>query len=138
MKERLGRLEAQFIAYAQMRKMSTLAVEVVARARQVRVTRDELVVDLQDGRMVAVPLAWFPKLLHATDRQRRKWELLGDGEGIRWPDLDEDLSVAGLLRGTPAPPTTFPKGRQRSTHPMQAAGRRRRAKSPRKASARRT
>ena len=84
--------------------MSTLAVEVVARARDVRLTRDELVVDLQDGRTVAVPLAWFPKLLHATDRQRRKWELLGDGEGIRWPLLDEDLSVAGLLRGTPAPP----------------------------------
>lgn len=118
--------------------MSTLAVEAVARARQVRVTRDELIVDLQDGRTVAVPLAWFPRLLHGTDRQRRKWELLGDGEGIRWPALDEDLSVAGLLRGTPAPPMVPARGQQRSNYRMQAtAGRRRRAKSPRKASARR-
>jgi hypothetical protein len=70
-----------------------------ARARRVRITRDELVVELQDGRTVSVPLAWFPKLLHATDEQRRKWELLGDGEGISWPAIDEDLSVAGLLRG---------------------------------------
>jgi hypothetical protein len=50
-----------------------------------------------------VLLAWFPKLLHATARQRRRWELLGDGEGIHWPEIDEDLSVAGLLRGSPAP-----------------------------------
>src|SRR2546422_5653738 len=83
--------------------MSTLAIDAAARARDVRLTRDELIVDLQDGRTVSVPLAWFPKLLHATARQRRRWELLGDGEGIRWPEVDEDLSVAGLLRGTPAP-----------------------------------
>ena len=83
--------------------MSTLARDAAARARDVRVTRDELIVDLQDGRTVSVPLAWFPKLLHATARQRRRWELLGDGEGIRWPEVDEDLSVAGLLHGTPAP-----------------------------------
>ena len=69
------------------------------RARHVRIGRDELGVDLQDGRTVSVPLAWFPRLLHATNGQRRKWELLGDGEGIRWPAIDEDLSVAGLLRG---------------------------------------
>jgi len=83
--------------------MSTLAVDTAARARHVRITRDELIVELQDGRTVSVPLAWFPKLLHATNGQRRKWELIGDGEGIRWPAIDEDLSVAGLLRGTPAP-----------------------------------
>ena len=83
--------------------MSTLAVETAARAREVRVTRDELIVDLVDGRTVTVPLAWFPKLLHATARQRRRWELLGDGEGIHWPEIDADLSVAELLRGSPAP-----------------------------------
>ena len=83
--------------------MSTLAVETAARAREVKVTRDELIVELVDGRTVTVPLAWFPKLLHATARQRRRWELLGDGEGIHWTEIDEDLSVAGLLRGSPAP-----------------------------------
>jgi hypothetical protein len=57
---------------------------------------------LADGRTIIVPLAWFPRLLHATPEQRRRWELLGDGEGIHWPDVDEDLSVAGLLRGAPA------------------------------------
>ena len=118
--------------------MSTLAVEVAARARDVRVTRDELVVDLQDGRTVAVPLAWFPKLLHATDRQRRRWDLLGDGEGIRWPGLDEDLSVAGLLRGTPAPLLLPDRSRRRSNRVRMSAGRGRRAKTARKASARRT
>jgi len=67
-----------------------LAVDTAARARNIRITRDELIVELQDGRTVSVPLAWFPKLLHATNGQRRKWELLGDGEGIRWPAVDED------------------------------------------------
>lgn len=52
------------------------------------------------GRTISVPLAWFPRLLRATPDQRREWQLLGDGEGIGWPQLDEDLSVAGLLRGT--------------------------------------
>lgn len=73
------------------------------RASDVRFDDEELVVSLVDGRHVSVPLAWFPRLLHATPHQRQKWELLGDGEGIHWPDIDEDLSVAGLLRGTPSP-----------------------------------
>lgn len=83
--------------------MSSLAFESNPRAREVRVTEDELSVTLADGRAIAVPLAWFPRLLHASPEQRNNWELLGDGEGIHWPDLDEDLSVAGLLRGTRAP-----------------------------------
>jgi uncharacterized protein DUF2442 len=70
----------------------------------VAVSENELTVSLADGRRISVPLAWFPRLLHATPIQRTRWELLGDGEDIRWPDLDEDLSVAGILRGTPAPP----------------------------------
>lgn len=73
------------------------------RAQHVRIEDEELVVELADGRSVSVPIAWFPRLLHATPQQRQHWELLGDGEGIHWPDVDEDLSVAGLLRGTPAP-----------------------------------
>jgi len=83
--------------------MRTSAVEILARAVNVALTRDDLIVDLADGRRISVPLAWFPRLLHATAAQRRKWTLLGDGEGIHWPAIDEDLSVEGLLRGTPAP-----------------------------------
>ena len=74
------------------------------RGQDVRITDDELIVALKDGRTISVPLAWYPRLLHATAEQRARWEFLGDGEGIHWPDLDEDLSIAGLLRGTPAPP----------------------------------
>lgn len=86
--------------------MSSSLVEVNPRAREVSVSEDELTVSLADGRRISVPLAWFPRLLHASPAQRSNWELLGDGEGIHWPDVDEDLSVAGILRGTPAPPTT--------------------------------
>src|SRR4030042_5151069 len=85
----------------------TSAAEVTARALDVRVTADELIVDLADGRSISVPLAWFPRLLHATPAQRKRWRFIGDGEGIHWPAIDEDLSVAGLLRGTPAPPQVF-------------------------------
>ncbi len=75
------------------------------RAVQVEVSDDDLTVELADGRRVSVPLAWFPRLLHASTEQLQNWQLLGDGEGISWPDIDEDLSVAGLLRGTAAPGT---------------------------------
>ncbi len=56
-----------------------------------------------DGRTISVPLAWYPKLLHATEEQRRNWKIAGAGYGIHWPDLDEDLGTEGLLRGAPAP-----------------------------------
>ncbi len=84
--------------------MSSSLVEVNPRAEDVSLSENELTVSLADGRRISVPLAWFPRLLHATPTQRTNWELLGDGEGIRWPDIDEDLSVAGILRGTPGPP----------------------------------
>ncbi|MBI5576528.1 MAG: DUF2442 domain-containing protein [Deltaproteobacteria bacterium] len=83
--------------------MRTSKAEVIPRAQAVKVTADDLIVELTDGRSIIVPLAWFPRLLHATTAQRRKWEFVGEGEGIHWPLIDEDLSVAGLLRGTPAP-----------------------------------
>jgi len=67
------------------------------------VTEDELKVELLDGRTVTVPLAWYPRLLHATPEQRANWEIAGGGFGIHWPDVDEDLSSEGLLRGAPAP-----------------------------------
>jgi hypothetical protein len=82
--------------------MSSLQPSVDPRAKEVAVTDDELVVLLADGRRISVPLAWFPRLLRANPEQRRNYELLGEGVGIHWPDLDEDLSVAGLLRGTPS------------------------------------
>ena len=66
-------------------------------------TADALRVSLKDGRKISVPLTWFPKLLHATDAQRKNWKIAGGGYGIHWPDVDEDLSTEGLLRGAPSP-----------------------------------
>lgn len=79
--------------------MNTRAVEVFPLAQTVRFTDHELIVSLVDGRTLTVPLVWFPLLADATPAQLRQYELLGDGEGIHWPELDEDLSVEGLLLG---------------------------------------
>ena len=70
-----------------------------SRAVEITVTDDTLVVDLSDGRTVSAPIAWYPRLLHGTRRERGRWRLVDAGEGINWPDLDEDISVAGLLEG---------------------------------------
>ena len=80
--------------------MSTLAVELHPQAQNIKCTDINLVVELIDGRIISAPLVWFPKLSQASKEQLENWELLGDGEGIHWPDVDEDLSVAGLLIGT--------------------------------------
>jgi hypothetical protein len=82
--------------------MSTSIVEPV-RALDLAFTEDELMVSLADGRRIIVPLAWFPRLLHANAEARNDFRWIGDGVGIHWPQLDEDLSVAGFLRGTMAP-----------------------------------
>ena len=82
--------------------MSTSPIEIRPLARTVMVSDDTVTVTLADGRTITVPLVWFPRLLHAEPAARAKWELLGDGEGIHWPDADEDLSVEGLLAGTRA------------------------------------
>lgn len=80
--------------------MSTSPSELpTALAQQVTVTDDALVVDLVDGRTVTVPLSWYPRLAHGTREERAHWRLIGRGEGIHWPDLDEDISVASLLAG---------------------------------------
>lgn len=76
------------------------------RATEVSTTETELLVRLADGRTIIVPLAWYPRFLNATAEQRAQYELLGDGEYIHWPQIDEDLTVRGLLRGTPAPQKT--------------------------------
>ena len=83
--------------------MSTLAVEMeVPNAEKVTVTEDTLSVDLSDGRTISVPLAWFPRLVHATEEERNNWRLIGKGHGIHWKDMDEDISVEGLLVGKPS------------------------------------
>jgi hypothetical protein len=74
------------------------------RVRDVHFTEDTLAVDLADGRTIIVPLVWYPRLLTATMEQRTRWRVAGAGFGIYWPDLDEDLSTEGLLRGSPAAP----------------------------------
>ena len=84
--------------------MSSSVTETNPLALDIQVTNDELIVALADGRRISVPLAWFPRLLHATPQQRSKWELLGNGQGIHWPEVDEDLSVEGLLAGRRARP----------------------------------
>ena len=70
-----------------------------ALARSVSVTEDALIADLADGRTITVPLAWFPRLAHATPAERNNWRLIAGGEGIHWPELDEDISVESLLAG---------------------------------------
>lgn len=72
------------------------------RVLDVRFDDHRLIVDLMDGRTISVPLSWYPRLANATPEQRQHWEKCGGGYGIHWPDLDEDLSTEGLLRGAPA------------------------------------
>lgn len=83
--------------------MSSSAPSIDPRAKEVRCSDDELTVLLADGRAISVPLAWYPRLLHASPSERANFELLGEGQGIHWPDIDEDLSVEGLLRGSRSP-----------------------------------
>ena len=83
--------------------MNFLATVADERVADVRCEDERLVVDLVDGRTIAVPLAWYPRLLAATPGQRANWQKAGGGYGIYWPEIDEDLSTMGLLRGAPAP-----------------------------------
>ena len=82
--------------------MQGLEVKPGERVKDVRLTEDTLVVGLMDGRTIIVPLAWYPRLLDASPEQRRIWTLSSAGYGIHWPEIDEDLSTEGLLRGAPA------------------------------------
>lgn len=79
--------------------MSTSPSESRPQARTVQITERELIIGLVDGRRLSVPLAWFPRLQNASTEARGDWRLIGDGEGISWPAIDEDLSVEGLLLG---------------------------------------
>ena len=83
--------------------MSSSAMELSGpRAQSVVVTDDSLTVDVVDGRTVSVSLSWYPRLSHASPSERDNWRLIGQGEGIHWPDIDEDIHVDGLLRGRPS------------------------------------
>jgi hypothetical protein len=83
--------------------MSTLAIKTDERVKSVSFTEDTIAVDLMDGRIIVVPLVWYPRLLNGTSEQLAKWEICGGGYGMHWEDLDEDLSTEGMLRGAPAP-----------------------------------
>ncbi len=83
--------------------MSSSAIEIeVPLAVDLRFEKDALVVLLSDGRALSVPLSWYPRLAHATPAERDHWRLISEGKGIHWPDLDEDISVEGLLAGRPS------------------------------------
>ena len=82
--------------------MNSFIFKTAPKAMSMTCSNDELRVALTDGRILSVPLAWFPRLVHASESQRSHYELLGDGEGIHWPQVDEDISVAGLLSGQPS------------------------------------
>jgi hypothetical protein len=83
--------------------MSSLPSEIaLALAASVRVTAEELSVDLVDGRTIIAPLGWYPRLSHGTQKERNNWRLIGSGAGIHWPDLDEDISIGNLLLGQPS------------------------------------
>jgi len=88
--------------------MATSDIKPGERVKDVYFDEDTLSVDLIDGRTITVPLAWYPRLLHATPEQRGNWQVGGGGYGIHWPDIDEDLSTEGLLQGAPAPRRSTP------------------------------
>ena len=89
--------------------MSTSALAADERVADVEITKERLTVTLRDDRKISVPLAWYPRLLRATPKQRKNWQIAGGGYGLHWPDIDEDLNTEGLLRGAPSPEVTRSK-----------------------------
>ncbi len=83
--------------------MGVLVIRADERVKDVHFTEEAISVDLMDGRIITVPLVWYPSLLNATPEQRANWEVCGGGYGIHWDAIDEDLSTEGMLRGAPAP-----------------------------------
>jgi hypothetical protein len=97
--------------------MGTLALSADERVRDVRFSEDSLTVDLMDGRTITVPLEWYPRLAGASRHELENWTLCAAGYGIHWPDLDEDLSTEGMLRGAPAPGLRTEGRTRRSAQP---------------------
>ncbi|MFH1708330.1 MAG: DUF2442 domain-containing protein [Planctomycetota bacterium] len=104
--------------------MNTLIVEKETLAQSVSFARDMFTVALNDGRILTVPLAWFPRLMHGTAAERAHYRLIGNGSGINWPALDEDISVEGLLLGRPS--AENPKSLERWLSKRKNTGRHRR------------
>jgi hypothetical protein len=114
--------------------MSTSAIEIeVPFAENVTVSDDTLCVDLSDGRTISVPLAWYPRLLHGSSVERKRWRRIGRGVGIHWEDLDEDISVEGLLAGKPSGESqaSFGKWLAKRSSRLTIGSTRTRAKTPR-------
>ncbi len=88
--------------------MGILAIAADERVADVAVDEESLSVRLKDGRTISAPLAWYPRLFNATPEQRKDWKIAGGGYGIHWPQIDEDISTEGLLRGAPAPRKAVP------------------------------
>jgi hypothetical protein len=83
--------------------MNTAVQMQEARIRDIAVTKETITACLMDGRTISVPLAWSWRLSEATPKERANWEIIGDGQGVHWPDIDEDISAEGMLYGIPAP-----------------------------------
>jgi hypothetical protein len=112
--------------------MST-AVSVESRIASVDVSDETITARLIDGRVISVPLAWSWRLSEATPAQRNKWELIGDGHGVHWPDIDEDISAEGMLNGTPAPrPGRRIRAKAPANKPLQPASRAQRKAKPKR------
>ncbi|MCK9362630.1 MAG: DUF2442 domain-containing protein [Syntrophales bacterium] len=113
--------------------MNTAVKIQEARIKDISVTEDTIMAQLMDGRTISVPLAWSWRLLEATSKQRKNWEIIGDGQGVHWPDIDEDISAEGMLYGIPAPrPQLSAKYNLKSETKIMAANKRakRTAKKP--------
>lgn len=83
--------------------MSILTIEIeIPKALDIEINSDSLTVNLSDGRTIVVPTSWFPRLSYSTQTERDNWQLIGDGQGIHWPGMDEDISVEGLIAGKPS------------------------------------
>ena len=115
---------------------SSLATETAAKSAPV--TARALIVELQDGRTVSVPLQWYPRLAHGSPRERQQWELVGPGIGIHWPALDEDISVDGLLQGLPSGESEESFRRWLNSRPRPASRRLQPTKARRKPAQKRT
>ena len=103
--------------------MGTLALSADERVRDVRFSEHSLIVDLMDGRTISVPLEWYPRLAGAKPHELEHWTLCAAGYGIHWPDLDEDLSTDGMLRGAPAPGIRTERRTRRATRPRPRSAR---------------
>jgi hypothetical protein len=99
--------------------MTTLMIDIAALAAvAAHFTEDSLVVDLTDGRSISVPLVWYPRLFHCTPAERGNFRFIGRGEGIHWPDLDEDISIEGLVAGRPSSESAHSLNRWLKARPL--------------------